>query len=333
MSTYGDITLTGNNTFNNNSYYGLVASSRGKISVNNLEASYNGSDQNNYYYYYGGNGAQLYNQKNGSGADISLTGNNSFIGNSYQGLTIYSQGNIDVSNLTVSGSNYWGAYLYSGGATKNITIQIGTIHENETGLMATLDGTLTLQCVNLFDNAMDLQQNGGKLVEYCKVITEEEKQPTLPVLEVEVGEDSVDLDCKAFSGTLLSLPNGDAALFPCPISDSATLNGDLANQGDLPGGLLLGNTYQSAFTTEVTRNGEPVEKLPTFVTLAFAMPEGVDPADLSILFWDGSDWVELIDGLKLSEGKRVGQGGFVSTDGEFFQATVNFTGTFVLVSE
>ena len=329
----GGITLTGDNTFNNNGYVGLSATTGGSIAINNLEASFNGTENG---YYYGGYGAYLYNPYGSNNKEVTLTGTNTFEGNPSYGLLIYSSGNISVSNLNVSGSEYYGAYFDNSSVTKDITIQIGDIHDNGTGLWSSQNGTLTLNCVHFVDNTQDLQQNGGTLVAYCIVSNpgqDKEDKGTKPVLVVEAGVDAVELNCDLYSGTRLVLPSGDSATFPCPIRETAQLTGNTGGEKDLPGDLPEGTTFQSAFTIAVNEDDGTRENLSTYTTLSFVIPEGVDVDSLAILYWDGEAWVELSDGLILEDGKVVGQAGFLSADGTSFQATVTFTGIFVLVSK
>jgi len=134
-----------------------------------------------------------------------------------------------------------------------------------------------------------------------------------------------------FRGTMLILPNSDSAYFPCPLSDSANLTSN--TNDELPAILPSGTKFGSGFTTAVNKDGENQNKVDEFIRISFKIPEGVSASDLAILYWDGAQWVELTDGLTLGDGRNVARGGFVSADGLYFEALVNFTGTFVLVKK
>ena len=214
----GDITLTGTNTFNNNSGVGLLASSNGNITLNAVTASQNGSA-----------GAGL-NNAGGSG-DITLTGTNIFNGNTVQGLLVGSRGNISLNNVTASQNGWYGvslnnpggsgditltgtnvfygngsyelhtltngnitidnitAYgnsgtsLYLSSNSANITINCGNIHDNGTGIEAFLSGALTFNGVTFNNNGTNFINNGGTLVSNagCGLVPPPPPPPPTPV--------------------------------------------------------------------------------------------------------------------------------------------------------
>jgi hypothetical protein len=89
-----------------------------------------------------------------------------------------------------------------------------------------------------------------------------------------------------------------------------TLEG--ANEADLPGDLPSGSTLSLGGVIVA-----PDLPLPDHsITLYFSVPSGADPASLAVMFWNGSEWVEV-------------PGGTV-TDG-MFVVTVTEGGTYVLV--
>jgi hypothetical protein len=100
----GGVTLTGTNAFNNNASTGLTVYSLGNIKGNNITASggINASAL----------GAELTNTFLNSVGGVTLTGTNTFVGNSNTNLQVASVGAISISNLTANGSLDWyGAYL------------------------------------------------------------------------------------------------------------------------------------------------------------------------------------------------------------------------------
>ncbi|HUH98889.1 MAG TPA: right-handed parallel beta-helix repeat-containing protein [Anaerolineales bacterium] len=105
LSSTGNVTLSGTNTFNSYSGDGLAVVAGGSISVSSLTANFNG---------YGGvsvNGAALE-----SGGNVTLSGTNTFESNRGTGLIIVAGGTVSTSNLTAEAD---GASGYSGGVIIN----------------------------------------------------------------------------------------------------------------------------------------------------------------------------------------------------------------------
>lgn len=125
----------------------------------------------------------------------------------------------------------------------------------------------------------------------------------------------VGLDCAAYIGTVLVLPNGDHAQLPCPFQDQATLGSQTAET--LPGPLEGGLTFLSGMDVGLSQNGQVLETLDGDLEVHFVIPEGQQGSQLSILHWNGTEWEQL--------------NGVVSADG-FFEAPHSGTGVFVLVS-
>lgn len=100
------IKMTGTNLINHNQLNGLDFSSDGAISVSNLTASNNGYA-----------GAVINNcLKSGAvcsivGKPVTLTGTNIFNENGYEGLDVFTDGVISISNVTASGNASFGVYL------------------------------------------------------------------------------------------------------------------------------------------------------------------------------------------------------------------------------
>lgn len=128
--------------------------------------------------------------------------------------------------------------------------------------------------------------------------------------------------------------NGDFVIFPCPIIDTASvaftaedkLPGELPDfKPDEDGGEAI---YRSALRTELVRNGESVGVNEGSILVSFLIPDGVDQDALSILFWDGGNWVEL--GGFVSD---IGPDGQVE-EGKLYLKTSTFKlGSFVLVTK
>jgi hypothetical protein len=130
------------------------------------------------------------------------------------------------------------------------------------------------------------------------------------------GSENVNLNCEAFSGTKLVLPNGDSLILPCPIRDEGTLIAQA--QDGLPGLLDDQFGFLSAMNTGVIRDGQALSMVDTGMIVEFVIPDGQNAENLAILHWDGSKWAEFP--------------GSVTADG-YFAVTTNFTGVFVLVTK
>ena len=131
-----NITLTtGTFEFNDNGSHGLLAYSRGAITLRDLTATGNG-----------GSGASLDNTA-GSGAGVSLAGVNVFAENSADGLQIYSSGPIAASNLVANANGALGARLNNSGAAsaQNVTLTgASQFKYNGSGLEVRSLGAITL---------------------------------------------------------------------------------------------------------------------------------------------------------------------------------------------
>src|SRR5262249_31377774 len=106
------ITLTGTNNFNDNTGKGAFLVGNGKITASNVTANWN----------IGAAGLDLNNQNSDSTARplaaITLSGINTFLGNTQSGLMVEATGSISVSTVTELGSSSFtnspGVYLDTG---------------------------------------------------------------------------------------------------------------------------------------------------------------------------------------------------------------------------
>ncbi|CAG1006828.1 hypothetical protein ANAEL_03461 [Anaerolineales bacterium] len=151
-TTPQNVTLTGTNVFSSN-WGGLLVYSKGTITLNNVMANFN----TNYY------GAYLWNVASSTSAGVTLTGTNTFNGNSY-GLDIESKGAITLNNVTAASNTYgYGAYLKNDYATtpKNVTLTgTNVFSSNRGGLLVYSNGVITLNNVTANFNTND---NGAYL--------------------------------------------------------------------------------------------------------------------------------------------------------------------------
>ena len=193
-------------------------------------------------------------------------------------------------------------------------------------------------------------------------------QPILPINKVKVADGQiVQLNCTQFQGTELTFSNGDGAYVPCQIVDSARLV--KLPLTALPSKLPDGISLVSNFNLTITKNGQafkPVQnpgsvwyvdssasrkksdsqvlywngvewieitdQIYPFMSVFFSIPDAMKNANLAILYWDGVNWIELSDGQYFGDGRIVQKGGFINKYG-FFEANINFIGTFALVQK
>jgi hypothetical protein len=286
---------------------GLSAFAQGNITLNNVTA-----DNNNIV------GAYLIA---GSSGDPDIEINDSHFNDNWLfGLIAFANGNITMNNTEASGNGWIGADFGASGA---VIVNCGGYNDN--GLAGITDegsSSLTLNSVELSGNG-----NAPYLYEGTAVIGSTDcsnrryHHPAagtyLPIHTINVtGGEGNGLDCTQYGGTQLILPDNDSALFPCPISDSASL-GSLTND-KLPGTLPKGETFVSGFATSVIRNGASSSPVNGPITVSFSVPDNMKNDKLAILYWDGSKWVEV--------------SAHMTPDGHF-EATTDLTGTFVLVSK
>lgn len=325
----GDINVIGTNTFNNNSDgagngYGLIGFSSGEINLNNITAS---------------NNAQFgtFLESNSGSGNIIFTGNNSFNNNGWGGINAVSGGDIFLENVTATNNN--GSGLELGTNAGDITITCGLINGNiGDGIAAGLPGTLTLNGVIFNGNtAGDVTIFGnGTVLQYpfdCNSIKnngEVDKPYTgfYSGLPLQIAGSNADLDCNFFSGTVLILSNGDKIIFKCPIGGSASLS--ILPSENLPGLLPENMVLISGMQANQSPEGSHVA-LGGLVIVSFIIPEELVSANLSILYWNGSEWIDL-NAASFEDGRQVFNGGSLTSDG-YFEAITNFSGSFVLVKK
>lgn len=325
----GDINVTGTNTFNNNTDgvgngYGLIGYSSGEINLNNITASNNAQF-----------GAFL--ESNSGSGNIVFTGNNSYNNNGWGGINAVSGGDILLENVTATNNN--GSGLGLGTNTGDITITCGLINGNiGDGIGADLTGTLTLNGVTFSGNTADDVAifGSGTVLQYpfdCNSIknnSEVDKPYTgfSSGLPLQIAGSNADLDCNYFSGTALILSNGNQIIFKCPISGAVSLS--LISNDSLPSALPENMEYVSGIQASQTPAGSDAA-LNGLVIVSFIIPKEVKSSNLSILYWNGSEWIDL-KAASFEDGRQVFNGGYLTADG-YFEAITNFSGSFVLVKK
>lgn len=325
-----------NGQFNNNAGYGVRSSSQGNTALANITANEN---------VFVGIGASSIGQitlsnfmANGNNEDgvvllsfdiINVNGGQA-VNNSFGGIGAFSFSNIQITNV-ISDSHEIGAGLYASGT---VTVICSAFSNNTDKGIEADTPELNLIGVTFTNNALDYENTyptgAVNVFDYdCNPSTGMPKKPSggtggLPLNIVQGG--SAQLDCDNFSGTTLVLPNGDKVTFKCPIRGSASAN-RLAGDA-LPGALPDGVEYVSGLTAIHSPDGSDVA-LGGLVFVSFVVPADMQGEDFAILYWNGTEWVDL-DTAAFDDGRIVLNGGYFTSDG-YFEAVTNFSGSFVLV--
>ena len=312
----GVIAFTGVSTFSGNTLDGLRVLSAGNItSITSLTANDNrfGVYLDNTY---------------GTGY-VKLTGTNTFSGNRRDGLYVETNGDITVKNTTASTNGQNGfnvettngtTALWCGKGDNNGLYGVNATQNKELYLFGMTFTGNTLGDVNVDGGSVYYGHCDGKL--YKRPCSDKEEsisaqKPGIKVVSVTGAQEQVGLDCRAYGGTKLILPNGDFALIPCPIGEAASLI-SLPDQSGAVHALPAGSTFGSGVSLEITAGGQSTTSVDGLITVSFMIPKDELDANLAILFWNGSEWVEVDNPRK--KGAR-------------FEAKVDYTGIFVLVSK
>ena len=109
----------------------------------------------------------------------------------------------------------------------------------------------------------------------------------------------------------MSLANGDAVTVNCPVVGTASLQGLTAD--GLPGKVPDGDAFGSALSVQLTAGDA---NLPGTLIVSFNVSGKTGP--FAMFHWDGTSWVD-VPGILTADGR--------------YEATVDFTGTFMLVSK
>jgi len=344
---------------------GLNVDSNGFVTLSNVTASNNGGDGVDIGYDSGYFGNPSFVGWSGALIENSVFNNNAGTNDSWGwGLYMeYGIGDVTIKNVTASGNLYEALFV---GTTGNVTIKNSqfTNTDDDDGIDLDIDGNAVICDTTISGNAnyglsagsvsgnltlnnVIFANNGsGPADDYffdgpgLVTISSEGCVPSsgggggkggsgLPGSIIPVtGGGSAEFNCELFSSTTLVLANGDSVTFKCPISGSGALS-PLGSDA-LPGGLPEGVTYASGLNAVPSPDGSDTA-LDGQVVISFIVPEGQESAELAILYWNGSEWVDLKDAT-FDDGREVVNGGGKTGDGHF-QAITNFSGTFVLVTK
>jgi hypothetical protein len=342
-------------TFVENGAYGIYASSsEGNISLDQVIVT--GNNVTDY-------GAVLSTW----GGGTILVQDSAFTLNTKTGLEIVASGEVNLVKVTATDNGGNGVEVYStytnscrcpDSTVVNVVVNVdgGTFADNDKyGLMVKPGPGGSLVFVNpstfggngLGDYLLDLAD--PEECEKCGCDEPApEKEPKEPkVVDVPfTGGDPVRLDYEDFSKTILRLPNGNSASFVYPDFEGfGKLEGLL--EENLPGRLGAGTDFIGGMSISLTdEEGNLFEVNPDgTITIEFKLPEDAR-GRFSILYWDPTlndgkgGWVQLPlfeEGTSFPlnpddpEDNRIVLSG-VKQIGDTITATVNFPGTFVLVS-
>jgi hypothetical protein len=150
----GNVTLTGNNIFNNNQSDGIDIFSHGTITTNNMTANFNnlsfGSNTNDA-------GVWLDNRFAPTAKNITMNGVNIFLGNHYEGLDAFSKGLITTNNLTANDNGYYGAYFDNSSGVLGVNLKGSNtfLNNGNDGLRIISSGPVTVTHITANYNYYD----------------------------------------------------------------------------------------------------------------------------------------------------------------------------------
>ena len=294
--------------------YGLQAvSDSGPIVLTDVEAN------NNYFF---GANLETSGYVNISGSSFS----NVFYGadipeEQVEGLTVVSGDYVSLSEVAANNNRMFGADIFADNLSGFISVANSVFNNNQSGfgLNAETTGTF-ISLVNV--TAMGNGGDGAVLETNCGIV---DIEGGTYAGNVGYGLNVTNSFLQGTNTATFTPANGlldynivnpAGCKFASPPKSSAspaytsymTVS---QTEGQLPGALGAGNTFISAlqltFTSQANGN----------ITLSFPIPAGMEDADLAVMFWDGSGWVDVPGG---------------SVVGDQFVITVSQPGVYVLVS-
>jgi putative surface-exposed virulence protein len=176
LSTNGNVSLSGNNNFDDNYNDGIDILNKGTITTNNLTAENNNTGAGVV-----GDDAGVYIASNNS---VTLNGTNTFLNNHIAGLDVFTNGAITVSNVTADGNGAFGANLGNSLGTNmavtltgtNVFLDNGATYYNTgggNGLEINSDGAVSVSHITADDNYNDgmFVNTPGKVTVTCGSFT------------------------------------------------------------------------------------------------------------------------------------------------------------------
>ncbi|MCZ2121954.1 MAG: right-handed parallel beta-helix repeat-containing protein [Anaerolineales bacterium] len=288
LDALGDITVE-NTWFERNLGYGLSAASDESIVLEQVTARNNGND-----------GVNLF-----ADTDITVT-YGTFSDNGWSGIYAEANGDVTVNCITAEDNSDYGVETDAPALTLNDVIFSGN------GLGDYINtGTVTLGTCTT-DGGGDPGDEPGS-----EPSSEPSSEPnsgsgsslTWQIVSVNGnGNEKANLNCAAYLGTILILPNEDRIILPCPIGEQATLARTAQDQ--LPKPIDSSLTFVSALEAQV------LQELDGTMLVNFFVPADQQNLTYTILRWDETQWVDM---------------GGAFNDAGFFETASAFDGIFVLV--
>jgi hypothetical protein len=211
------------------------------------------------------------------------------------------------------------------------------------GLYTMADGNIVLKNVTASGNGdSDIEVSAdGTVTDVPNYVCKKGKGPD-PLIPV-TGDDFVTIPCDVTSFEL-TLPNLDKAKYIGLCDYQAELLRVVKNE--MPENLPEGDTFISSFTANLLENSVVQDVVPTggSIVVEFVIPDEYKGKTLVMLYWDPDanlglgEWIEVpVVGSEATfdaqnDAKQVLVGVTISEDGRSY-ATVNFSGTFVLVAK
>jgi hypothetical protein len=342
------ITLT-NVTANNNDKSGIAASNYSLLTLNNVTANGNGTGDATLQ----GNVGSGITANGTAGSRVIVIGgafdNNARYGIDATNSTVYVQSN-PICTGNVGGCynvatifdntppaitpNITGTLGSNGWYTSNVTIT-WSIADPESGILSssgctsanltseTLGTVITCSATNNagLSNSASITIKIDKTSSSSAYVSRTPANAnvwnngdvTIPV----TGGNTLDIACN--NSAIYSLANSAVSVSFDNLCDYQSVIVDQPS-ASLPGNLPAGTSFIHGLTVNVSKDGSLVNPLPggASITINFPVPAGQEDSNLSALYWNGSQWVE-VNGQKAADGS--------------FTTTFSQSGTFLLVSK
>ncbi len=297
-----------------------------------------------------------------SGGNIIINGG-TYINHASAGLYLIGDDSIFLNNVTASNNGENNVAIYSTYTSKGCycpgdtpssvvaTVEGGTFTNAETGIYAKVgtEGDLVLTGTQDFSETLVdyvLDTDALPMCTDCGCTKDETESKPYNIIEVPfTGSGNIPQQCSIYAGTVLQMPNGISVKVRCPFTGFSNLQG--MNETDLPGLLGTGADFELGIILGLFgEDGSYIVNSDGTITINFTIPEGTRSRAHSLLFWDltlndgAGGWIELpryefgtsfpLHPEDPSDPRLIVNG--VSQNGNTLSITVNFGGTFVMVS-
>ncbi len=352
----GDAVVAGNNSFINTGGDALIILSNGEIYAENIYANmtgglhletHNGSVYlagSNYFYNTIYQGHVVFIQASN---DIFIENTVSVGGDNGDGMKLGANGDVTINcSYSANNSEYGLEVGFNDWLTGNpldpTSVNLNSVAFSNNGfgdyvvygLNTVLNTDSGYPCPVPASGGNGNGDNDGRGSNSSQPISSQSFLPSfpLPFNIISFGNEGLSspilLDCSTNSGVVLSFVNGFSATYICPASGSASMT-IIGDSNGLPGALPEGSTFVVGLNALLTNGVVPF--VDGRLQMSFPVPADLLGANLSVLFWNGTAWVELST-VVFTDGSLVYNSGFITPDGKF-QFETNFPGIFVLVKK